>query len=187
MSESSEKLPDSVRRHVLGDLMKKKKKLMGVMKKSRKVLAKARAEKKRVTEEISKLRKTADRINAMTPEDAQVEVAKEIGRTRPSDIYPDDLEKEFDKIDRIHDKADTDENQVMDANMGEDKPTKKGRKSSRDSEVHGTIIAVEEDEGVIDLGEGEDDGHADLAGIGIGPDFGYADSEGDAAEANTHE
>jgi hypothetical protein len=187
MNESSDELPESVKKRVVEDLMKKKRKLVVVMKKSRKVLAKARAEKKRVNEEIKKLRKTVERINTMTPEMAQAEVAREIGKTRPSDIYPDDLEKEFDKIDRIHDKSATDENQVMDANMGEDKPAKKGRKSVRESEVHGTIITVDGDEGVMDLGDDEVDEHADLAGVGIGPDFGYTDTDKDADEATFHD
>lgn len=180
-------LPESVKNHMLGDLMKKKRKLVTTMKKSRKVLARARAEKKRVSEEIKKLRKTVERINTMTPELAQAEVAKEIGKTRPSDIYPDDLEKEFDKIDRIHDKAATDDNQIMDASMGEDKPAKKVRKSVKESEVHGTIITVDGDEGVMDLGDDEVDEHADLAGVGIGPDFGFTDADRDADEATFHE
>jgi hypothetical protein len=172
----------------LGELMKKKRKLVTTMKKSRKVLAKARAEKKRVNEEIMKLRKTADRISALPADQAQIEVAREIGRTTPCDIYPDDLEREFDKIERIHDKSDVDESQVMDANMGEDKPSKKGRKAKNDSDGNGSVVNVDEDEGVVDLRDDEPgDDQADLAGVGIGPDFGYEESSQDVDEANPHD
>lgn len=82
------------------ELAKQKRRLLDTMKKHRKALAKARAEKKKINEEITKLRKSGYAFHGMTATEAMERVKNEIKSVKPLDIYPKDLEKKFDKLER---------------------------------------------------------------------------------------
>jgi hypothetical protein len=114
-------------RSKVAELKKKKKKLMAAVRRKRKSLAKTQLEKKKVAAEEDMLRerlgpkrgmppksqsrrsrpKTQDKFAGVDPVVAQARVTKEIEAVEPEDIYPKDLEREFDKIDTPGEQADT--------------------------------------------------------------------------------
>lgn len=137
----------------LRELLKQKRRILDTMRKHRKSLAKARVEKKRVNEEISKLRKSGYAFSGMSTGAAQARVADEIKAVTPADIYPKDLERRFDKLERTtkvtYKKGKVDVSDIEEASVV---PVRRG-----DEEDEVLATAVGKNDGVIDLGEGEED------------------------------
>lgn len=133
------------------ELLKLKRRLLDQMRKHRKSLAKSRAEKKRINEEITKLRKSGFAFAGMTTTAAQARVDEEIRSVRPEDIYPKDLERQFDKLERT-----TNVNYrkgMVDLDDAEDGSDVGKRSSDDDSPA----IFLGKDSVVIDFGDGETD------------------------------
>lgn len=132
------------------ELTRLKRRILDQMRRHRKSLAKARVDKKRVNEEISKLRKSGFAFAGLSPAQAQSRVADEIKAVTPSDIYPKDLERRFDKLERTT--AVTYKKDKVDVSDIEEASTAPARRNDDDDE-----IILDRGEGVVDLGEHDDD------------------------------
>ena len=133
------------------ELLKIKRRLLDKMRKHRKTIARDRIEKKRVNEEITKLRKSGYAFAGMTVSAAQARVSDEIQATKPEDIYPKDLEKQFDKLERTTE-VKYKKGLVNLDDIDDDVPTR-----SSPSDDDGGTVYLGKTAGVIDLGEGEVD------------------------------
>lgn len=140
------------------ELIKKKKKLMARIKQSRKAQIKARLEKKKVNEELRRLRGKKNLFADMAPARAQESVKKEIEAVKPAQVYPRDLEKRFDKIDKPKQPTDTDK--VIDLGRIPEQPIAGGQRRTHeedgdvaevDEEAVGSFIG--EEHGVVDFSE----------------------------------
>lgn len=136
------------------ELLKLKRRLLDQMKKHRKALAKNRAEKKRINEEITRLRKSGYAFAGMSSDAARARVGDEIRSVKPEDIYPRDLEKQFDKLERTtvvkYRKGSVDLDDIEDDGVG-----------VRSKNDDGGSVYIGRDSGVIDLGDGDNDGDSD--------------------------
>lgn len=94
----SEQEQDS--RERLKELEKKKKRLIRTIARNKKSAAKARAAKKRVLSEIRSINGKYSAFNGMTDKQAEKVVKKDLDNVKPVDVYPTDLEREFDKLER---------------------------------------------------------------------------------------
>lgn len=132
------------------ELLKTKRRLLTRMRKHRKALAKDRVEKKRVNEEITRLRKSGFAFAGMTPSQAATRVSNEIQAVTPEDIYPKDLERKFDKLERttavVYKKGKVDVSDIEDSG-----PETKGK--AKDDE---DVVVALQDDGVLDLSETDD-------------------------------
>lgn len=133
------------------ELLRLKRRLLTQMSKHRKSLARDRADKKRINEEITKLRKSGYAFSGMTAVAAQERVGDEIRAVKPEDIYPKDLERQFDKLER------TTEVKYKKGLVDLDDLENDGPSHSVSSEDDSPSIFIGKNSGVIDLGEGEVD------------------------------
>ena len=134
----------------LKELAKKKRKLLITMKRARRTLSRAKVEKKQVNEELNRVRRAVNVFEGMSPEAAALKVAFEIKATGPEHIYPNDLEKEFDKLDRKSERNES--SSVVDAPasaLEDDSETESG------GGMYGVII--KDDGDVIQMKEEEED------------------------------
>lgn len=79
-------------------LKKKKRQNLDKMKKIKRSYVKAKLEKKRINREIKQLQKEWQERIKKNPEDAKLAFANELKSVTTEDMFPQDLEKEFDKI-----------------------------------------------------------------------------------------
>ena len=133
----------------LRELFKQKRRLLDKMKKHRKSLAKLRVEKRRINSDISKLRKSNNIFGSMTAVAAMEKVTDEIKSVRPNDIYPRDLEKEFDKLEQ----KSAVKHRNRSVNLDDLEPHGPSPKSHPEEEDTIDSIGVEDSLGVIDLSE----------------------------------
>jgi hypothetical protein len=82
------------------ELMKRKKVLLTRIRKSRKLQIRARMEKRKINEELRRLKGKKNLFNGMTKEQAMDKVRRDIDGVRPEHIYMKPLERAFDKIER---------------------------------------------------------------------------------------
>ena len=137
------------------ELLKQKRRLLSQMKRHRKSLAKARIDKKRVNEEITRLRKSGFAFAGMTTLEAQARVSTEIQAVEPGDIYPKDLEKKFDKLERTTEvKYRKDSVDISDVNK---KVNPSGHRHHDKDDEGGYSVILDEDCGVVDLSEQDGD------------------------------
>jgi len=109
-------------RERLKELEKMKRVLLTRMSRHRKELAKCKVRKRAINEEIFRIKSNPGVFDGMTSQQAFSAVATAIRDTKPEDMYPKDLEKEFDKIekslrgpnDRVTEIDDTDDDGVID-------------------------------------------------------------------------
>lgn len=135
------------------ELLKQKRRLLNQMRKHRKSLAKSRVDKKRINEEITKLRKSGFAFSGMTAIQAMNKVSSEIQAVSPEDIYPKDLEKKFDKLERTTE-VKYKNGRVDISDLDEDGPATRV-KDSDDDGVY--AVTLDPQNGVIDLGDGDED------------------------------
>jgi hypothetical protein len=136
------------------DLLKQKRRLLDKMRKHRKSLARARVDKKRVNEEITRLRKSGFAFSGMTAVEAQERVSGEIRNVTPEDIYPKDLERRFDKLERTTEvKYRKDSVDISDLDDDSQVP----RPKTKDDDEGIYAVTLEHEDGVVDLGENETD------------------------------
>ena len=135
------------------ELSKQKRRILDKMKKYRKSLAKARVEKKNVNEEITRLRKSGFAFAGMTAVEAQAKVSGEIQAVEPGDIYPVDLERKFDKLERTTEVTYR-KGSVDISDMGSGPAA--SRLSSHDDDGVRSVV-LDSESGVVDFGEGEED------------------------------
>lgn len=142
----------------LKELMKRKKKLLVTIRKNKKTQVKARIEKRKINEEIRTLKGKANQFRNMTPEEAQAEVRRRIDDVDPSEVYPKDLERQFDRLDKPTKKN----YKVIDLGRLPEKPLNSGADSDDDQDSHvGSADAAHpdltesnvEEEGVVDLSD----------------------------------
>lgn len=131
------------------ELLKLKRRILDQMRKHRKAIAKGRVDKKRINEEITKLRKSGFAFVGMSTSEASARVSSEIRDVKPEDIYPKDLERQFDKLERET------EVRYRKASADLDEDDGRGIKVPRIADDDGVFIGA--DAGVVDLGEGEVD------------------------------
>lgn len=79
-------------------LKKKKRENLDKMKRVKRSYVKAKLEKKRINREVKQLQKEWQERIKNNPVDAKLAFAKEIRDVTTEDMFPKDLEKEFDKI-----------------------------------------------------------------------------------------
>lgn len=84
----------------LKELLKRKRKLLVVIRKNKKSQVKARIEKRQINEEIRNIKGKANQFRNMTEEEARAEVTRRIDGVLPSEVYPRDLERQFDRLDK---------------------------------------------------------------------------------------
>lgn len=87
-------------RERLKELEKKKTRLLRTIARNKKSAAKARAAKKRVLSEIKSIKGKYSAFNGMSEKQAEKVVKKDLESVQPADVYPKDLEREFDKLER---------------------------------------------------------------------------------------
>lgn len=138
----------------LRELMAKKKKLMAKIRRCRKEQVKARIEKRKINDEIRKLRGKKNLFSDMEHSDAAELVKKTIESVDPNDIYPKDLEREFDKID----KPAVDKKKTLDLGKIKEQPLPVATRGSSDEDdtVDGVVGDSEEpteEEGVLDFSD----------------------------------
>jgi hypothetical protein len=130
------------------ELLKLKRRALDQMRKHKKSLARIRVDKKRINEEITKLRKSGFAFAGMSTMEASARVSGEIRDVKPEDIYPRDLERQFDKLER------TSEVKYKKASADLDDDDS-GPKASRPSDDDAVFIGP--NSGVMDLGESDAD------------------------------
>jgi len=96
------------------ELAAKKKKLVTAMKRAKRTFVKSRVEKAKVDAELKKLKAKASAISKMTTEEARAHILSEMDSVTPENIYPRDLEREFERIDKPRGKRPVNEREVMD-------------------------------------------------------------------------
>lgn len=135
------------------ELMRKKKKLNATIKRGRKIQVKARIEKKKVVTELTKLKKDGSLFRGMTVDEARKAVKDAIEATDPKDVYPADLERTFDRLE----KPSVGEHKVVDLGKIPERPISKNGDDDDDAEVVGVAdVATEDDDvddGVVDLSD----------------------------------
>jgi len=131
------------------ELAKRKRKLLITMKRARRTLARARVEKKKVNAELGRVRKAVNIFGGLSPEEAARRVSVEIKSTGPEHIYPNDLEKEFDRLDRKSERNES--STVVDAPAHALEDDSVGDK---DSGLYGVII--KDDGDVIQMKDDEE-------------------------------
>jgi hypothetical protein len=82
-------------------LMEKKKKTVKTMDKYRRLYIKSRIEKKRINQEVKKIAEEFKLLAATNPEAAQNKILDVMKNMNSEDIFPADLEKEFDALGHI--------------------------------------------------------------------------------------
>jgi len=80
------------------ELTKAKKKLLTKIRVGKKGLIKARLEKRKINEELRRLKSKANVFAGMSKEAAADKVRAEIEGVMPAEVYPKDLERRFDKL-----------------------------------------------------------------------------------------
>ena len=88
------------------ELMGKKKKVAKKMEGLQKKYVVAKIEKKRINQEITRIALELKRMNAENPQAAKEKMLKELTTFNPEDLFPPDLEKEFNNLDLTRDKKD---------------------------------------------------------------------------------
>jgi hypothetical protein len=144
------------------ELLRLKRKLAATIRRSKKVQIRARMEKRKINEELKKIKGRSSVFADMPQKKAEKIVKKQIEAVHPDDLYPKDLEKHFDKFDA----RDSSENKIVDIGKISDKPLSHSRRRHADSEEESSeivgsadpdnafvVASVEEDEVVIDLSE----------------------------------
>lgn len=121
----------------------RKRHLLTTAKRARSTLARANAEKKAVINELKRLRNARDIFKGIPEEEAKRMVAAEIRSTKPEDIFPPELEKEFDDLESKSPSLNS--KQVIDLNP------KDAREIDDDSPGHDMEITLIENERVVDL------------------------------------
>lgn len=140
----------------VNELTKRKKKLIAKIRRASKTQAKARVEKRKINDAIKALRGKRSPISGMTPEQAAVAVKSSIESVVPSDMFPEDLEREFDKVDR---KSKSVPQKVLNLGRIPEQPISVGSPSEDDDGfVHVEAQPHGDDYGVIDLSEQSDQG-----------------------------
>ena len=117
------------------------------MKKHRRYLAKAKATKKSVNDEMAQLRRSGNVFGTMTMSEVKEHVQNEIKAVKPEDIYPKDLEREFDRLERnsiVNMRKDP-----IDIDDNDDVQVKPSHAKFDDDE--GAVVSVDEDAGVLDM------------------------------------
>jgi hypothetical protein len=142
------------------ELLKMKRRLLTQMRKHRKSLAKARVDKKRVNEEITRLRKSGFAFAGLTPEQAQKRVSGEIRAVTPEDIYPKDLERKFDKLERKSEVM-YKKGMVDTSDIDDDSRAHAAAPGDQDDDREIYAVTLDPQSGVIDLGDGEEDDDAE--------------------------
>jgi hypothetical protein len=94
------------------DLMKRKKKLLAKIRRNKKEAVKARIEKAKINEELRQIKGKHNLFADMDPEKARETVKSRIEAVNPSEIYPRDLERHFDSIDKP--KAKSEQHKTLD-------------------------------------------------------------------------
>lgn len=94
----------------LQELAKQKRKILNRMKKSRDLLAQDRIEKKKINEAIKSAR-GKNVFADLSEEEARTKMRDDIKATNIADIYPSDLEAEFDELEQGE--KEVDEKQVI--------------------------------------------------------------------------
>ena len=141
------------------ELAKRKRKLLITMKRARRTLSRARVEKKKVNVELVRVRRAVNIFAGLSPEEAAEKVSKEVRATGPEHIYPADLEKEFDKLDRKSERNESSTVVDAPADVLEDDPD-----GGKDSGMYGVII--KDDGDVVEMKEEEEDDDEDDVGEG---------------------
>lgn len=129
------------------ELTKLKRRLLEGMKKHRRYLAKAKATKKSVNDEMAQLRRSGNVFGTMTMSEVKEHVQNEIKAVKPEDIYPKDLEREFDRLERnsiVNMRKDP-----IDIDDNDDVQVKPSHAKFDDDE--GAVVSVDEDAGVLDM------------------------------------
>jgi uncharacterized protein YoaH (UPF0181 family) len=189
LNESSENLMPEEKfiEERIKELGKKKRKLLDYMKKQRKKYSKAAAEKKAVAEEIVKLQ---EQIAATKPKPSFVQVApkknvpvrprikknlfqgmsdgeafakvsSEIKSVSPDDVYPKDLEEEFDNLEKQF--RYNDDRDVITVRNPNFQKTIRATKIEPDTSANDGLGSTKE-HGVIDLSDGGEYGDDELSG-----------------------
>lgn len=136
------------------ELLKLKRKVLNDMRKHRKALAKKRIDKKKINEEITRLRKSGFAFHGLTPAAAQRRVSDEIRGVTPEDIYPKDLERKFDKLERTTEVKYR--KGTVDVSDVDDSPTAPRGGKDDDEGVY-AVTFDGDDNGVVDLSATDDD------------------------------
>ena len=103
------------------ELANKKRKVQTKIKRAKRALVKARVEKKKIDSDIVRLKSLTNAFDGLSPEAARDRLEKELDQVKPEDIYPEKLEKSFDRMERP--KKGVNEREVIDLggdDMGED-------------------------------------------------------------------
>ncbi len=82
------------------ELTAKKKKLTTSMKRAKRTFIKAKTERVKVDGDLKKLKAHQAALAKMTPEEKRKAVLEEMADVTPEDIYPKDLERDFERIDK---------------------------------------------------------------------------------------
>lgn len=82
------------------ELMKRKKKLLAKIRRNKKEAVKARIEKAKINEELRLLKGKKNLFVGMSTEEAREKVRMNIEAVSPEQIYPKDLERQFDTLDK---------------------------------------------------------------------------------------
>lgn len=155
------------------ELMAKKRKLLTKIKRTKKALVKARIEKRKINEELKKLGPLA----GLSVDDAKSKVAAEIEAVQPGQIYPQDLERQFDRIDRPKNR--TNDRDVLDLEPEElesisagssfdvedvdDEIAGKRTVNSRNQPVLDQDVEDDDNDGILDAEDDEEEEVIDLS------------------------
>jgi chromosome segregation ATPase len=88
------------------ELMSKKKKVAKKMEGLKKKYVTAKIEKKRISQEIAHIARELKHLHATNPQAAKDKMLKELTTFSPEDLFPPDLEKEFDELELTRNKRD---------------------------------------------------------------------------------
>lgn len=86
------------------ELMSKKKKVTKKMEGLKKKYITAKIEKKRISQEITRIAEELKRLHAIDPQAAKDKMLKELTTFNPEDLFPPDLEKEFNNLELTRNK-----------------------------------------------------------------------------------
>jgi hypothetical protein len=135
-------MESSVEYERVRELMKRKKKLLAKLRRSKKEQVKARIEKRKINEELRSLSGKKNLFAGMDADKAASAVKKSIDDVKPGDIYPKDLEREFDKIDRP---AVADQHKILDLGRVKERAAPAPKAYDEDSNSADAIVGDGED------------------------------------------
>lgn len=144
------------------ELTKRKKILLGRIRKSRKLQIRARLEKRKINEELRRIKGKKNVFLGMTKEQSMDKVRADIEGVDPKELYPRGLERAFDKIERPSDKSKN--YKIIDLGRIPENPRSlpKIKEGSMDDE-HSTDVSVEDIVDAGDTGEQQEDGILDMS------------------------